>query len=369
MDRWENCRNLLLIRLDNMGDVIMNNAAFEACREQIPKCKLTLLTSSMAAPIVPYLQTIDDCIIFDVPWMKSNGADPNMDYLALIERIKSFHFDGCILFSVYSQNIFPAALLAYLAGIPLRGGYARENPYLLLTHWIPDREPLCLIHHQIKRDLLLLQHLGLQVDTTRLPRIQIPRTTADAAKLLKKIGVQQPFIIINFDVSDSKRQFPAAQANLLIKTCLAAGYTLVFTGVKRNEYLESCMSGIGNERFFNVVENTSIHELILLIAQSEAIISVNTGLAHIACAMRRPVCVLYANSNPQHGPWTQNSLQLSYEIQEEYKSKNEIIRYVDRTCQPSIASAPMSLGAIVQQSLNWLTAVTTASIRSNSQKL
>lgn len=328
MENLENCRNLLVIRLDNMGDIIMNNAAFSSLKEIMPTCKITLLTSSIAAPIVPYLGTIDESIIFDVPWMKSTYSASNQECYSIIEKLKSRQFDGCIIFNVYSQNIFPAAMIAYLAAIPLRAGYARENPYQLLTHWIVDPEPLREIHHQIKRDLLLLKHLGLPIDIKRLPTLlkTPPHLTTHIKEPSDKIG---SFLIINLDVSETKRQLPISKANLIIKKCLEAGHTIVFTGKHDSPYLQSCIQGLTHPRFHNLVQNTTIEQLIYLVRKSSAIITLNTGLSHIACAYRQPVLVLYANTNPQHGPWTENSIQLNFEIPNELKSKNEIVRYVD----------------------------------------
>src|SRR5690606_37479880 len=141
MKSWVDCKNLLVIRLDNMGDLIMNNAALMELREKLPECRVTLLTSSVAAPVIPYLGTIDNHIVFDAPWMKLNNTGQATDILHLVETLRTYQFDGCIIFSVYSQNILATALLAYLAEIPLRTAYCRENPYQLLTHWFPDPEP------------------------------------------------------------------------------------------------------------------------------------------------------------------------------------------------------------------------------------
>ena len=42
--------------------------------------------------------------------------------IALIQKIRSYNFDGAVIFTVYSQNPLPAAMLAYMAGIPKRLG-------------------------------------------------------------------------------------------------------------------------------------------------------------------------------------------------------------------------------------------------------
>jgi ADP-heptose:LPS heptosyltransferase len=58
------------------------------------------------------------------------------------------------------------------------------------------------------------------------------------------------------------------------------------------------------------------------------VISVNTGTVHIAAATQTPVIVLYALTNPQHTPWEVSSKVLFYSVNENLRSKNEIVRYV-----------------------------------------
>src|SRR5690606_22825058 len=94
--------------------------------------------------------------------VKQEGyLDPGQ-FSALVDQLKQYRFDGCVIFTVYSQNPLPAAMLAWMAGIPLRLAYCRENPYQLLSHWVPDDEPYSQIRHQVVRDLELVKHIGAE---------------------------------------------------------------------------------------------------------------------------------------------------------------------------------------------------------------
>jgi hypothetical protein len=68
-----------------------------------------------------------------------------------VRQISEKKFDAAVIFTVYSQNPLPTVMLAYLAGIPKRLAYCRENPYQLLTDWVPDQEPYTLIKHQVRQ--------------------------------------------------------------------------------------------------------------------------------------------------------------------------------------------------------------------------
>lgn len=332
MSEWRNCRNILAIRLDNLGDVIMTNAALLELKHHYPKCKLTLLTSSMAELIVPYLESVDDCIIFDTPWVKLDGDVQQARVFQLIETLKSKQFDGCIIFNVYSQTSLPTALLTFLAGIPLRAAYARENPYQLLTHWCPDPEPLQKIYHQITRDLLLLKELDIDPNLQRIPRLKnVTNTAIHESKIIQEADIQSPFIIVNVDVSEEKRRLDIDLTKALILTLLDRGERILFTGQKPSPYLSSCIEGIKHPQFKNLIGLTLFKELLFLIDHAQAVISVNTSIMHIACAYDRPVLALYAKTNPQHTPWSERSDCLMYDVPAHLKSKNQIIQYVDQT--------------------------------------
>src|SRR5690606_11930094 len=124
-----------------------------------------------AARLLPW---VDDILIYEAPWMKASAprADPAPD-LAMIRRIAGAGFDAAAIFTVYSQNPLPAALLCFLAGIPMRLAHCRENPYQLLTDWIAEREPEQFTRHEVRRQLDLVAAVGCRTADERMA-VRIP---------------------------------------------------------------------------------------------------------------------------------------------------------------------------------------------------
>lgn len=144
MNGWPLCRNVLVIRPDNLGDLLMSSPAIRALKETFG-CRITVLTSSAATGIARLIPSIDKVITYDLPWVKNNGVESPDCFMQITQQLKEQAFDAAVIFTVYSQNPMPSILLAYMAGIPLRLAYCRENPYGLLTHWVPDAEPYSFI--------------------------------------------------------------------------------------------------------------------------------------------------------------------------------------------------------------------------------
>lgn len=330
------CKKILCIRPDNMGDLIMSGPAIRALKETFA-CTITLLTSSMAAGIVPFFPEIDELIIFDAPWVKTANAMEIAAFYGVIEEIRQKQFDAAVLFTVFSQNPLPSAMIAYLAGIPRRLAYCRENPYQLLTHWVPDKEPYNFIQHQVQRDLDLVNSVGAWTDEKRLSLKLKRNTWTSVNKKLAENGMdmQRPWIIFHAGVSERKREYPQSlwiEAGKLVDKEI--NYQVILTGnAAERTSIETIKKGIGKNAF-NAAGLLHLEEFITLIKRSPLVVSVNTSTAHIAAAVGTPIIVLYALSNPQHSPWMSRGKVLTYDIPEELRSKNEVLQYVHQHVHP-----------------------------------
>jgi len=342
MNTWQNCKKTLVIRPDNMGDLLMTTPAIRALKQTF-NAQITVLTSSMAAGIAQHIPEIDDVITFDVPWVKSNQEiAANDEFTAVVQDIKNRRFDAAIVFTVYSQNPLPTVMLAYLAGIPLRLAYCRENPYQLLTHWQPDKEPYAFIKHQVRRDLDLVATVGAYADDEHLS-LQVPDVWPQVLKKLlhKGINPDKPWLIMHPGVSEPKREYPATQwADVARMAVEQLGYQVLFTGSgSEREMADLIQSSAGNSTY-NLAGNLNLEEFICLIAHAPLVVSVNTGTIHIAAATGTPTVVLYALTNPQHTPWMVSSQVLSYNIHAEARSKNEVIAHVNRYFDQELSELP-----------------------------
>lgn len=71
MNEWLAARNILAVRLDNIGDVIMLGPALRAVKETSPQARLTLLASPAGATAALLLPWIDDVIVWRASWQEA----------------------------------------------------------------------------------------------------------------------------------------------------------------------------------------------------------------------------------------------------------------------------------------------------------
>lgn len=332
---WGDFKNILCIRLDNLGDVIMTTPAIRALKKAVPDRRITLLTSSVGKVVSEYIPEIDETIVFDTPWTKNDGNTSRESVNEIVDRLKEGKFDAAVIFTVYSQNPLPSAMICYQAGIPNVAGYCRENPYQLMTDWIPDQEPLYTIKHEVQRQMDLVRQLGAPSHDLSLSLKVDKNSISKTSFKLKSLGInpKDKIIIIHPGVSEVKRQYPVelfAEAARRITTEL--GYQVVLTGVESEKALTDYIQHFAGNKSFSIAGKVDMEEMIALTNISDLVISNNTGPVHIAAAVKTPVVVLYALTNPQHTPWNIPHRVLPFQVRDKLKSKNTIIGYANDKC-------------------------------------
>lgn len=355
MSNWSACKNILCIRADNMGDVIMSGPAMRALKETFG-CRLTLLTSAMGSLITPCLPEIDEVLVYNVPWIKANTSLLPDDCLQLISTLHKRRFDAAVIFTAYSQSALPAATVAFLAHIPLRLAYCRENPYELLTHWVPDKEPYSTIKHQVQRDLELVASVGANSHNDHL-LLQIDEQAFQKAfhKLKKQgVAIHDSWIVVHTGVSEKKREYPLERWIDAVRL-LQQHFNLpvLLTGSSGETAQARLIQQACGKNVFVATGLFTIEEFIAVVQKAQLVISVNTATIHIASATDTPVIVLYALTNPQHTPWNAYAKVLPFPVQEPLKSKNEVIKYVNNTFFNQFVPMPEPAG-ILQAAIDML---------------
>lgn len=234
-EKWQHARNILCIRLDYLGDVLMCTPAMRALKQYAAQRHITLLTSSSGAAVVPYIPEVDALMEYAAPWMKSSAAHASCDDLALAAELRTPRFDAAVIFTSYSQSPLPAAMLCYLADIPLRLAHCHENPYWLLSDWIADPEPQQFVRHEARRQLDLVAETASHTDDERLS-FRVPEDDAAwAAQRLDALGIglSMPWVLLHPGATAASRRYPAELwAETADALAQALDYPLLFTGAK-----------------------------------------------------------------------------------------------------------------------------------------
>ncbi|OZI62281.1 glycosyltransferase family 9 protein [Bordetella genomosp. 11] len=303
---WDEARNILCVRLDNMGDVLMTTPALRALKDARPDRRLTLLASRAGAAIAAHVPEVDETIVYEAAWVK-NAASPPDTYRATVERLRGGGFDAAVIFTVYSQSALPAALMCHAAGIPRVLAYSRENPYHLVSDWVREVEPLPEPRHEVQRQLDLVATVGASTPDTRLSfRVADADGHAlDAILRARGIALPQGWVLAHCGATAESRRYPATLFAQAIDMLAGAGVCVMLTGSPDERALvdEVVARSCDPDRLVNLAGALTLGQFGALVARAGLLVSNNSGPVHIAAALGTPVVDLYALTNPQHTPW------------------------------------------------------------------
>jgi ADP-heptose:LPS heptosyltransferase len=284
----------------------MTTPALRALKQARDGRRLTLLTSGAGARVARLVPEIDEVIVYESPWMKATAPRPDSaPDRAMAARLRRGRFDAAVVFTVYSQSALPAALLCFLADIPLRLAHARENPYQLLTEWVPDPEPARQLRHEVRRQLDLVATVGAATADERLS-LRVPEPARRRVRdLLAAAGLAgRRWVVVHPGASAPSRRYPAeAFAEAGRRLAGEADCRIVLTGDDSECQLAADIARAIGAPACSLAGRLDLAELAALLAEAPLLVSNNTGPVHMAAALGTPVVDLYALTNPQHTPW------------------------------------------------------------------
>src|SRR5215204_2231909 len=184
--RAESIKRVVVRGTNWVGDCVMTVPALRALRRVLPEAHITLVIRPGTKGIFSEADYIDEVLLYD-----RKGV---LSIIPQIREWKKRNFDLAVLF----QNAFEAALIPFLAGVPLRLGYATESRQALLTHpldlpdWRSSRHEVFYYLYLVTALEQMLLHQSTICESTPDASIQISeRRKLEAHDLLRAHGVSE----------------------------------------------------------------------------------------------------------------------------------------------------------------------------------
>jgi heptosyltransferase-2 len=284
----------VLVRATNwLGDAVMSLPALREVRRSFPHAHLAVV----ARPWVAALYTRESCVD-EVIEYTARAFQARRSFAAGLRR-KSF--DLAILF----QNAFDAALMAWLARIPMRIGYGRDGRGPLLTRAIRVPEPCDIPRHERFYYLELLRRAGFIERFPRPEPILLDRLEAAriaGASRLAQLGIGGPAIGISPGAAygNAKRWLPERFAEAA--EALGPATVLIFGSGAERDLCENVRSRLRIPSR-NLAGQTTLGEFIELAAACRTFLTNDSGAMHVAAALAVPtVAVFGATDDTTTGP-------------------------------------------------------------------
>lgn len=320
---WRDARRVLLVRLDNLGDLLVTTPAIHAVRESLNDTHITLLCSPVGAQVGELNPDVDDLIVYEAPWMDPWSRlelDPERER-RIVAEVERGRFDAAIIFTSFRQSSLPAAYICYLAGIPLRLAASVEGSgSLLTTRHKHESDYTNVFPHEVYRSLDLVKAVGMDTDNLDL-RLSVPQEArATAGELIASVvaGGHGPVVVLHPGCSMPARTYPAAHFRDVVEILTRdLDAKVLVTGTESERELAEYVAGSSdNDSAIPLAGSLPFPVLCALIEAADVTVCSNTGPMHISAAVHTPVVTAFALTNPpdQWAPWHVPFKQLYHDV-------------------------------------------------------
>ena len=292
----KNVKNILIVRTDRIGDVVLTTPAVKILRQTYPKARLTMLVQPLTKDLVeenPYL----DEVLVDDREHKNRGM---AGFWKLVGTIREKKFDMAVIFHTKRRT----NLLCFLAGIPVRLGYKDKKFGFLLTHPVEDRR-FRGEKHESQYCLDVLRVFGIPCEETEffVPLHQDAEVWAEQFLAQNSIAPQEILVALHVGASDpSKRWLEEHFAELIDRLLGKYHCKIVLIGEVAIRHITRKVLSLTHGPIFDLTGMTTISQLASLLKRCAFMVSNDSGPVHVAAALGVPVVSIFTRNQPGINP-------------------------------------------------------------------
>jgi len=303
-------KRILLLRTEQIGDLVLTTPTFKAVREGFPHAHIAVLVQSRTAPLLKFNRDINEVISCTLPWYEREKhpiritnplrrAMAAIRYhwhciktvLQLAHQLREKRFDVAVDFGghIYTLMVMAAAR------IPVRIGDPRAGGKFLLTHPVtPDDKK-----HEVERCLEIVSILGVNTLKPQLILNWSHEDEGHVAKLWTRLGLDEnrPVIAIHpFSVEPSRCWRPENWAVVADTLVDHFGARVLFIGSAADQVAVSDIQRKMRNQSISLCGELSLLQLAALLRRCDLMIGVNSAPAHIAAAVGIPVVSVWSSA-------------------------------------------------------------------------
>jgi ADP-heptose:LPS heptosyltransferase len=282
---------ILLVSLDNVGDLVFASALAPALRERFPGAPLDLWCKAYAAGVARLVPGVTRVVASDPFWDRAPGGAKGklVPFLRALRDIRRGHYELAVITSLQWRV---AAALA-IARIPSRMGRLRKRNQRWLTHVLPEEDRSRPVVLELGR---IAHALGAEPRAHyRLDSAPLAERRASFAVVIR--GPRR--VALHAFAGNRARCVGVAGWRALGEALVRRDVDVVWIG-SATELAEIRGSVVSPRWYFaDTVGNGSLFDSAALIALCDAFVGHDSGPLHIAAALGIPALGIFTPGEPQ----------------------------------------------------------------------
>jgi heptosyltransferase II len=273
-----------------IGDFVRCHSVVKLLRAKSPDQPIDIVSSTLCAPLADYMPGVRRAIVVDLPRGRLG--------LALQRKLASLLQGEKYGQAIVMSRKWKAALPPWLAGIPLRTGFAGEFRFGLLND-------VRLGESKLPRMIDQMGALALPKDAPipaewPLPELKIPSQEISAWPAQRGLAEEQhPIITLSPGAVGAGKAWPSRHYAELARALTADGVSIWVLGGPDETFIAKEIAAAGGSHVRDLT-GTDLRNAILAVAAADAAVTNDSGLMHVSAAIGTPTIAIFGPTSPWH---------------------------------------------------------------------
>ena len=326
-------KKVAIFRALQLGDMLNAVPALRALRTAFPEAQISLVGLPWAQEFVKRFRSYLDTFIPFPGFPGFPEQTPNVArFPSFLSEIQAQSFDLAIQMQgsgEISNSLMGLWGAKQYAGFYLPGNYCPDKDAFLEY---PDNEP------EAWRHLRLMEFLGIPLQGDELEFPLFKEDWRALQQIKEDFHLQEDYVCIHPGARKAERRWPTGYFAGVADGLAALGFQVVLTGTKEEAHLTAAVAQQMEVSAVDLAGKTSLGALAALVSRAHLVVSNDTGISHVAAALKTPSVILFAV--PDFVRWVPQNRQLHKPIwQVMDMASEEVLSQVQRHLEEVYAHA------------------------------
>lgn len=289
----ERSRRILLVRLRSLGDSILSLPLVDALHAEFPGTRIDVVAEGPFAPVFQHHPAVSETLVL----RHRSGAGGGRSRTPLLLEVRRRKYDA--VFNLHGGTT--SFLLAISSGSPLRIGQESFRRAWAYNVRVPPsgqvwgREGIHTVEHQLS----VVRWMGVTVpENIPLKLYRDPGATGRVMGRLRAAGIEPgAFVHVHPTATLATKAWPPERFGAIADSLLEeTGMPVIFTAAAAERPVLEAISRSA-QRSHGYWSDLDLGGLFALTGLSRLFVGNDSGPAHAASALGRPVCVIWGSSN------------------------------------------------------------------------
>jgi heptosyltransferase-2 len=281
---------ILIVPYVWIGDFVRCHSVVKLLRSDAPERPVDMVSSTLCAPLADYMPGIRQVIVIDLPRRRLGVALQQQ----LARRLREKNYGQALVMS----RKWKAALAPFLAGIPLRTGFAGEFRFGLLNdvRWGERKLPRMID----QMGALAMAKGATLPNEWPLPELKVPADEVERWRERRGLaGETRPIVTLSPGAVGEGKAWPVGHYAALARALVNDGATVWVLGGPNETPLAKQIADAGGNRVRDLT-GPDLRNAILAMAAADVAVTNDSGLMHVSAAIGTPTVAIFGPTSPWH---------------------------------------------------------------------